>query len=280
MAKAKIAELEGQLSWLVIQVSPALEAAGVAITRDGLAVGRGAWSVAVPVDPGRHVVVARVPDAPPIEVAVDVGARGDRRVVTLPPQAGAPPASAPSAELSASRVAPPKPELGAVGVIRLHIESPRPVRLVGGMDSAEARGMNLPICTSPCDAVIDGRYWQSLRFEGDGFPDSGSFFAGDRKGHVVARVSPGSSASVTLGTLLFIVGAGGAGVATALFVAAPHDPVHRGGLEAAGAAVLVTSGAALVAGVILRLNGRTTFKLTDGPAAPRAARAPGLGFAF
>src|SRR5207249_401975 len=119
--------LQGELSWLVIQVPQELDVPGAVVTRDGVPVGRGAWGVPIPVDPGRHVVVANVPGAPAIEAVVDVGARGDRRAVTLPRSAGAPHVLPPGGALVPPTLAArPPPELGAQGVVKLHVDTSRP----------------------------------------------------------------------------------------------------------------------------------------------------------
>lgn len=57
-AKERASRLEGDLCRLTIQVAPQRE---ITVTRDGDVVGAGQWSVALPIDPGAHVVEAKAP---------------------------------------------------------------------------------------------------------------------------------------------------------------------------------------------------------------------------
>jgi hypothetical protein len=56
--RQRASQLEPKLAKLTIIVPEVSDVSGLSIARDGAAVGRGMWGTAVPVDPGRHVVVA------------------------------------------------------------------------------------------------------------------------------------------------------------------------------------------------------------------------------
>ncbi len=274
IAKKKIAELQAELSWLVIQVPQELDVSGAVVTRDGTPVGRGAWGVPVPVDPGHHVVVANAPGLPPIEAAVDVGPHGDRRTVTLPRAGGAP--SLPwQAVPPASPWGPlPPAEVGALGVVRIHVATTSPgVRLVHGLPGMPP-GMNAPVCSAPCESVIDGRYGQSFYFDGDGFSQSERFFVSDRKGDVYARVAPGSSALRTAGVTSLYLGvlglSGGIACLPVGVILNSHNE-NGSGLVLGGGIALGVGGAVLVGGILMVVFGRTTFTLADRP--PATARA-------
>jgi hypothetical protein len=265
LARGKIAALQGELSWLVIRVPPALDVAGVVVTRDGVPVGRGGWGVPIPVDPGRHVIAASAPGQPPVEAVVDVGAHGDRRAVTLPAAGvdGAPP------EPSAAPLPPsafPAAELGMRGVVRLHVETNRPGVLLFMTPGPGVLGH--PVCTAPCDAMVDGRDEQLLYFDGEGMTRSSPFSVSDKRGPLVARVSPGSSRGAALGALVGLIGTAGVvtGITVAIVGFTSRDALTgqtRTGLGAAGLATLGAGAAAFAGGIALTLSSRTHVDLLD-----------------
>ncbi len=61
LARRKAAELEPKLSMLTIVVPPAADRTDLQIRRDGETIGRPAWGVPIPVDPGVHSVEATAP---------------------------------------------------------------------------------------------------------------------------------------------------------------------------------------------------------------------------
>ncbi len=61
IARAKATELEPKLAKLVIELEPGATVPGLSVSRDGVAVGEGVFGMALPVDPGAHVVEAHAP---------------------------------------------------------------------------------------------------------------------------------------------------------------------------------------------------------------------------
>jgi hypothetical protein len=110
VARARAAALEPRLARLTVEVVAPV-AAGLIVERDGLLVGPAAWGVAVPVDPGVHLVSARapgrqgwsaratVPEAP-TTVVVSVPALDASIVADRPPPSA--PAGGPGVSSSAS----------------------------------------------------------------------------------------------------------------------------------------------------------------------------------
>jgi hypothetical protein len=82
LATQKSKALEPKLSRLQIKVAG--DAAGVAITRDGEPVQPAELGVAIPVDPGKHVIEASAPGKQPFSKTVEIGAEADSQVVEIP----------------------------------------------------------------------------------------------------------------------------------------------------------------------------------------------------
>ncbi|HZT53047.1 MAG TPA: hypothetical protein VE995_01555 [Gaiellaceae bacterium] len=84
-ARARLEVLQPLLSRLTIEV-PADVAAlpGLLVRRDGVAVRPAAWGIAIPVDPGEHVLEAAADGHRPWSTRVTIGATADSQVVTLP----------------------------------------------------------------------------------------------------------------------------------------------------------------------------------------------------
>jgi hypothetical protein len=80
---------------LAIVVPVQSEVAGLQVTRDGAAVGRGSWGSGIAVDPGEHVVAASAPGRASWNAKVSVARAGTTETVTVPPLEV--PSAAPSA---------------------------------------------------------------------------------------------------------------------------------------------------------------------------------------
>jgi hypothetical protein len=83
LAHRRRAELEPGLARLTIDVPVAARAEGLEVLRDGKPVIAAAWGMAVPVDPGAHVVEARAPGKKPRRHEVVLKPDGDRQTLTL-----------------------------------------------------------------------------------------------------------------------------------------------------------------------------------------------------
>lgn len=97
-ARRRAEQLEPMLSNLVIQIGPAGKATdGIVIRRDGEPLDIAVLNTPVPVDPGKHTIVAEAPGFKPFKTEVSIGKGGKRYVVipTLEPLP-APVASAPA----------------------------------------------------------------------------------------------------------------------------------------------------------------------------------------
>lgn len=107
-ARERVAALEPRLSMLTISVPAKPEVPGLRLRRDGEDVARAVWGTPVPVDPGPHAIDASAPARKPWHLTVTLGAKPERRSVTIPPL---------EAERVASTPATASP-IGAAGVRR------------------------------------------------------------------------------------------------------------------------------------------------------------------
>ena len=119
--------LEPRLSRLKIVVPAAAQVEGLVIERDGHEMGRGAWSMAIPIDGGEHVVRVTAPRREPFRTTMVIAAESDARTVTIPvlatplvvvkaPGIDSPQiATAPVAPLVPPLVTPARLRLGGIG---------------------------------------------------------------------------------------------------------------------------------------------------------------------
>ncbi len=142
-ARQRAQALEPRLPRLTVVVPPALaRLPGIEVARDGSAVDRAAWGLAIPVDPGAHTITARATGKKPWSQDVQA-AEGARAELTLPPleddaiappPPGPPPPAAPPPPPPAALVITPQRgaaiALGTVGVLGL---------VVGAVFGAEAK---------------------------------------------------------------------------------------------------------------------------------------------
>lgn len=110
-ARSHAEALEPKLVRLTVDVPAASRVAGLTVTRDGAKIGAGEWGVAIPVDPGEHVVAASAAGREPWEARAAV--RESSASVTVPLLAPVPEAvAAPAAPLgppARDAAAPPPP---------------------------------------------------------------------------------------------------------------------------------------------------------------------------
>jgi len=103
-----ISALEPRLSRLSIVVPAAADVTGLVVERDGRELGRGAWSTAIPIDGGEHVVRASAPGRQPFLATVVIGKELDQKTIEVPILATPPvPMTLPLASAASPAAAPP-----------------------------------------------------------------------------------------------------------------------------------------------------------------------------
>lgn len=83
-AATHVDALEPRLSRLTIVVPAATQVEGLVIERDGREIGPGAWSMAIPVDGGAHVVRATALGREPFTTTIVMGKEADHQTVEIP----------------------------------------------------------------------------------------------------------------------------------------------------------------------------------------------------
>jgi hypothetical protein len=111
-ATDKAAALQPNLSKLSIVVPGTSQVTGLEIKRDGTTVGAGELGVAIPVDPGPHVIEASAPNKHKWTNTVQVGKSKDQVAITVPPLEDEPGAVAavPTKPVAEPTVVTPPPE--------------------------------------------------------------------------------------------------------------------------------------------------------------------------
>lgn len=85
LSREHIAKLEKELSVLTVSVAPETAALPkLEVLRDETALHKAAFGVGVPVDPGKHRVMASAPGYKTFTVEVEVGRQSDRKTVQIP----------------------------------------------------------------------------------------------------------------------------------------------------------------------------------------------------
>jgi len=108
LAEEHIAALEPTLSKLTIVVPPESDEPSLEVTRDGATVGRAAWGMPFPVDPGEHLVRATAPNKVPFSSTIGVASTPPAvTTVRIPSLAPVPPSARPVMALQATPVAAP-----------------------------------------------------------------------------------------------------------------------------------------------------------------------------
>lgn len=185
----------------------------------------------------------------------------------------------------------PEPTLGAPGVVKLHVESPTPVRVVeeasttvgayGGYGFAVQQLR--PVCVSPCDKVIDGSDGRRFSLSPEDMPPPAPFTVAQMTGDVTLHVAPGSYGRRQAGFWLTVLGTtaavtGGSFMLVDALTSSIDDPSSDGskdgGVSTVGLVTLIGGGAVLVGGIVLLATSGTsvTLEQRDGKPAGKTAQ--------
>jgi hypothetical protein len=83
-ARTHISEIEPRLSWLTVVVPPSTDTLGLELSLDGVALGRGGWNTALPLDPGPHHVMATASGKIPWKTDVEIAPGPARQELVVP----------------------------------------------------------------------------------------------------------------------------------------------------------------------------------------------------
>jgi hypothetical protein len=84
IARDRARALEAKLSKLAVNVGSGARVSGLEVKRDGVILGDAQWGSGVPVDPGKHVILAAAPGRQTWQQTVVVGADGKNVTVDVP----------------------------------------------------------------------------------------------------------------------------------------------------------------------------------------------------
>jgi hypothetical protein len=191
-------------------------------------------------------------------------------------------------------VAPAEPTLGTPGVVRLHIDSPVPANVIehAGTQFAQVGNYGVvlthfrPVCSAPCDKVIDGTAGQEFALVGS-FPSPKAFqLAGLKSGDYNLSLKPGSTGmrvggvvSIVLGGTLALTGAVLLPIGVAADSCSAYDLqlgtcTPSSGLKNAGIGTLVVGLVALGAGIAMAAVSGSEYTLAPAGAPGPTARLP------
>jgi hypothetical protein len=131
-------KLEPLLSRLTLQVAQPDAIPGFEVLRDGTAVPRAVWNVAVPVDPGEHRIQARAPGYVEWSEVVKVEGNSASASVVVPVLVAAPPAATEAAVPAASALAAEHPPAPAPAPAPAESSHPGKVQRITGLVVAGA----------------------------------------------------------------------------------------------------------------------------------------------
>jgi hypothetical protein len=83
-ASERARALEPRMSRLTVVIPAGVQVDGLRIERDGHELGRAAWSTAIPVDGGEHVIRASAPGREPFETKVVIAKEAESKTVEIP----------------------------------------------------------------------------------------------------------------------------------------------------------------------------------------------------
>jgi len=89
-ARERIAAIEPRLSRITINVPNESDVPGLEIRMDGVLIGRAAWGVPAPTDPGTHKFEVIAPDRKPWSQSIQLGAQADQQTIRIPALVPAP----------------------------------------------------------------------------------------------------------------------------------------------------------------------------------------------
>jgi hypothetical protein len=201
-AAAKVSDLQPKLATLAVEVSAeARSIPGLAIERDGVALGEGQWGTPIPVDVGPHEVVATAPERKAWKQQAEVATNGAQVVVRV----GALEAEA-EAKVEAKVEAKPLPD--AVG------EPERPWQRPVGIGAMALGGVGVAV-----GAVLGG-----LAIAKDGEIDDGHCIVQGRCDSEGMRLSEEAMGLASASTVVVVAGGALLVGGIVVFATAPRGP--------------------------------------------------------
>src|SRR5262249_12916078 len=84
LVEQHLAALERRVSHIILQVDPSVrDLPGTIVRIDGIAIGKAAWGLPMPFDPGVDVIVVDVPGKERWEAGAELGTEADTRIINV-----------------------------------------------------------------------------------------------------------------------------------------------------------------------------------------------------
>jgi serine/threonine-protein kinase len=216
VARRHAVALEASLSTLTITI--AAKEPGLVVTRDGVEVAQAQLGLAMPVDPGPHVVAATAPDRTRWETTTHVPGEHASVTLTVPalePAAVPPPSPAPSRERATTIAAP------SAAASTAH--SPTPTRRILALVAGGVGVAGLGV----------GTYFGLRAGSSLGDSNAGGNCVGDHCNGTGAAARNDALHAATASTIAFIAGSAAIAAGVVLWLTAPRARTTRVGLSGA-----------------------------------------------
>ncbi len=246
MATDKATELEPSLPTLTIVVSPAADEADLQVRRDGELVGRAEWGVAIPVDPGVHVVDARAPGRKPWTGQASIAGVGAKASLDVPVLEALPATTVAPSDVPAGPAATAGATVGADrAVVEESVAPPQAARRHPG---ATQRTVAWVAGAVGLAGVAAGAVFGAIALSDNNQAMSGGdCTANVCDAHGVSTTNDAKHAA-TASTLALAAGGGLVAVGLVLWIASPADPHSAAGRVEVAPLVGAESGGAVIRG--------------------------------
>jgi hypothetical protein len=234
VARARAQALEAKLNRITITVAPTIPRAGLSVLRDGLPVEQEELGLAVPVDPGDHVVVVAAPGHATRTLRAHVGPESPAATVNVDTLEDGPPAA--GAATPAAGAATPAPA-----------GTPAPAETSGATSGPSGASAELPGEPPTSEDRGATRRWIGISVGAAGLVAAGvgtvfglsakSKLDASNDGHCNAAdycyaeglsMRKDAENAATLSTILFVAGGAALAAGVVLYVTAPKHPSAAG----------------------------------------------------
>jgi serine/threonine-protein kinase len=222
VARGRAQALEPKLDRLTIVVAPTLPQAGLQVLRDGAAVSTDEWGLAVPVDPGEHVVAISSPGHAQRTIPAHVGPEAPSVTVRIDRLDEPPPAPAPVPALVGAPAPVPAPAPASE-------PAPAPESAPASDPGATRRWIGVGVAGAGVVGVVLGAvFGLSAKSKLDQSNQNGHCDSADTCDPTGLSLRHDAGSAATLSTVLFVVGGVALAGGAVLYFTAPRPSTTVG----------------------------------------------------